>query len=126
MRLTILVAQPVSVFRGKLWKVVMKYEIALFSTFGFFSKFIFSRLRHFISPSTYPINSTFFNSSVLPFTNHCYDNWENVFFLFPWKPSLWKYPFIKSCSLSIQTILETNGIRYIKSSKEKLSQRGIL
>ena len=33
MGLTILVAQPVSTLRAKLWKVVVKYEIVMFFNF---------------------------------------------------------------------------------------------
>ena len=51
--LTTLVAQPVSVLRAKLWKVVMKCKIVMFLTFApFFSKFTFSRLQYFMSPQT--------------------------------------------------------------------------
>ena len=41
MDVTILIVQPVSIFRAKLWKVVVKYEI-VFLIFGFFSKFQFA------------------------------------------------------------------------------------
>ena len=77
MGLTILVTQPVSIFRAKLWKVVVKYEILCFLTFEFFSKCTFLRLRHFISCSTYPFNS-FFSEVVWIYKNHVFDE---AFFL---------------------------------------------
>ena len=76
MGLTILAAQPI--FRVTLWNMVVKYEIAMFLNFGFFSKCIFFRLRDFVSPSTYPINSIF-SVVVCIYKNHDFDE---VFFVF--------------------------------------------
>ena len=96
-------------------------KLLYFSTFGFFSKCKFLKLRHFISPTTYPVNSIF-SGVVFIFKIHVFDEaffllaivamiTENVFFLFLCQPLSGKNPFIKLCSLSIQTILEENGIR---------------
>ena len=63
MDLTTLLAQPVSISRAKLWKVVMK------------CKHTFLRLRHFFSPSTYFI--FFIGSTYLE--HSCF--WWNIFFL---------------------------------------------
>ena len=57
-----LVAQPVHIFRAKLWKIVVKTWV--------FLKCTFLRLRHFISSSIYPINSIFFSGSI---KNHVSD-----------------------------------------------------
>ena len=52
-------AQRVYISRAKLWKIVVKYKIAVFLTSVFFSNCAFLRLRHFISPTTNIINSIF-------------------------------------------------------------------
>ena len=108
-------------------------KLLCFSTFGFFSKCTFLRLQHFICPSTYPINSIF-SVVVCIYKIRVFDE---VFFLlaivamitekmyFSYLHGnllLGKNLFIKSCSLSIHTILENNGIRWIRSTAEKLSQ----
>ena len=63
--LTTLVAQVIFILRGKLWKVVMKYQKSFFIFFGpFFSKYTYLKLEHFLLPSTYPINSIFFRGIV--------------------------------------------------------------
>ena len=64
MDLTIFVAQPVSISRAKLWKIVVKCEIVMFLTFGFSQNVHFLNIRHFILPSIYPINSIFFSGSM--------------------------------------------------------------
>ena len=60
MSLTKLVAQLVSILRVKKWKVVMKCKKSCILTSELFSsKCTFLRLRHVVSPSSYPINSIF-------------------------------------------------------------------
>ena len=53
-------ASRVFILRAKLWKIVMKCQIAIFLTFViFFKKLTFLRLWHFISPYSDPMNSIF-------------------------------------------------------------------
>ena len=60
MGLTTLVAQLAFILRGKLWKVVMKYQKSFFIFLGpFFSKYTYLNLEHFLLPNTYPVNSIF-------------------------------------------------------------------
>lgn len=57
---TTLVAQLVSILSVKKWKVVMKCKKSCILTSELFSsKCTFLRLRHVVSPSSYPINSIF-------------------------------------------------------------------
>ena len=59
MGLTILVAQPVSISRAKLWKVVVKCEIVIFFNFWAFLK------MYIFEVATLPIQSTKFFSVVV-------------------------------------------------------------
>ena len=53
-------ASRVFILRAKLWKIVMKCQIAISLTFViFFKKLTFLRLWHFISPYSDPMNSIF-------------------------------------------------------------------
>ena len=76
--LTILIAQPVSIFRAKLWKIVLKCETVIFLTFGFFSKCTFLKLKHYILSST-SWSSQFFSLIVCIHKIHVFD--EAFFFL---------------------------------------------
>ena len=77
-----------------------KYEIVIFSTFS-----------QIYSPSN------FSSKQSLP------RQLKKCLFTIFIAPLLEKNPSIKSCSLSIQTILEDNRIRQIKSAEEESSQR---
>ena len=59
MGLIFLAAQTISIFRTKLWKVVVKCEIIMFFIFGCFTNCVFLRLQHCILLITYPTNSVF-------------------------------------------------------------------
>ena len=120
MGLTTPLAQIVSVLCVNLWKVVMKCKNVFSLTFEpFISKCIFLRLRHFFSPSAYPINS------ILPvYKIHDFDEaflllaavaMMNEFFfsLFPWQPFLGKQILSSQSKLS----LKKNGVKHLKTTK---------
>ena len=126
MGLTTPLAQIVSVLWVNLWKVVMKCKNVFSLNFEpFISKCIFLRLRHFFSPSAYPINS------ILPvYKIHDFDEaflllaavamMNEIFFsLFPWQPFLGKQILSsQSCSLPVQTISEKKWSQTFKDYKK--------
>ena len=96
-----ILAPPVCIVRTKWWKIVMKCQIAMFLTLFFLRVLSFSRLWHFISPYSDPVNPIFavlvlaykiqiFERSFFPRSNRWYNNWEIAFFLFLWQPLLGK------------------------------------
>ena len=106
---------------------IVEYSRDMWNCFCFFNFWFFSQKFTFwicdtlSSPivATYPINS-FLSVVVCLHKIHVFDeaflllaivamtNEKNIFFLFPWQPLLGKNSFTKSCSLSIQAILEKN------------------
>ena len=126
MDVTILTVQPVSIFRAKLWKVVVKYEI-VFLIFGFFSKCTFQvatfSLAKYLSNQLSLLIQSKLSVVVCTHKIHVFDEAffllaivamiteKNIVFLFSWQPLLGKNLFIKPCSLSIQNMIEKNGLR---------------
>ena len=103
-------------FRASLWKIVMKYEIAMFFNFCVFLKmYIFEVVIFYLdqclfnqpnifSCSMYLEESCLFLAIFAIITEKC-------IFFFMAILSKNKNPFIKSFRLSIKTILGKNGIR---------------
>ena len=119
-------------------------KLLCFLTFGFFSKCVFLWLRHFISLRTDPSYSIIsvvvyiLYISIYVCIIHVLNHeayfllaivamiTEIMCFSFFMATFVSENLFIKSWNFLIHTILEKNGIRWIKSTEEKLSQRCIL
>ena len=92
MGLPILVAQPASALRAKLWKLVMKCKnVFLFNFWALFLQIYLSEVTFF---PTYPVNSILtvvarmymtdvFDKVSFPLCKCFYDKWSSAFFLFP-------------------------------------------
>ena len=122
MGLNTLVAQPVSLFKRKLWKVVMKCKKGMvFNFLGPFSQKVhfwccnvscvaLAQSTHFLSGRSNIYDSCFWRSIFLLATVPIMT--KNVFFLFAWQPLLRKQlSSIQLSSLSIQTIPDEIGVK---------------